>query len=231
MHTVNNLNNFVEENNYNAKLTLPLGLKEGKKVKLYKGIPFLPIDIMTDDVNWNELVDEAKQFDKHYIPHRHHEKHKDWASVVLHGISSIHTEAPEVYGYTNETAPWRWTDISDFCPNIVRMLKNCFSYKKYFRIRIMRISPGGYIWPHIDGGFDHLGPINIALNNPEDCNFYMGGVGILPFKQGTAISLNIGSKMHSVVNNSNENRYHLIVHGIMNDEMNDIYLRSYQKCI
>jgi len=39
MHTVNNLNNFVEENNYNAKLTLPSGLKEGKKVKLYKGIP------------------------------------------------------------------------------------------------------------------------------------------------------------------------------------------------
>ena len=59
----------------------------------------------------------------------------------------------------------------------------------------------------------------------------MGGVGILPFKQGTAISLNIGSKMHSVVNNSNENRYHLIIHGIMDDEMYDIYLRSYQKCI
>jgi|TARA_R110002051_G_scaffold264863_1_gene324784 hypothetical protein len=231
MHTVNNLNNFIEENNYKANLSLPSGLKKGNEVRLYKGIPFLPIDIKADNVNWDELVDEAKQFDKHYIPHRHHEKHKDWASVVLHGISSIHTEAPEVYGYTNDTAPWRWTDISDFCPNTIRMLKNCFSYKKYFRIRIMRISPGGHIWPHIDGGFDHLGPINVALNNPEGCAFYMGGVGILPFKQGTAISLNIGSKMHSVVNNSNENRYHLIIHGIMDDEMYDIYLRSYQKCI
>ena len=111
------------------------------------------------------------------------------------------------------------------------MIKKCFPYKQYFRIRIMRISPGGHIWPHIDGGFDHLGPINVALNNPEGCAFYMGGVGILPFKQGTAISLNIGSKMHAVVNNSNENRYHLIIHGITDDKMSNIYLQSYQKCI
>ena len=123
MCTMINLNNFVEENNYNAKLTLPLGLTKGKEVKLYEGLPFLPINI-TENINWNELVNEAKQFHKHYIPHRHHEEHKDWSSVVLHGISSIHTEAPEVYGYTNETAPWRWTDISDFCSNIVYMIKN-----------------------------------------------------------------------------------------------------------
>ena len=45
MHTVNNLNNFVEKNNYNAKLTLPPGLTKGKEVKLYEGLPFLPINI------------------------------------------------------------------------------------------------------------------------------------------------------------------------------------------
>ena len=229
MHSENNLNKFVEENSYKAEVNMPKGLSKGIEVKLCKGAAFLPIIMNDKDIDWHNLFLEAKQFDKHYIPHRPHEKHKDWSSVVLHGISSIHTQSPEAYGYTNETAPWRWTDISDFCPNIVYMIKKCFPYEQYFRIRIMRIAPGGYIWPHMDGGFDHLGPINIAINNPDNCNFYMEGVGILPFKQGTAISLNVGSKMHAVVNNSNENRYHIILHGRTDRNTEENFLKSYLK--
>lgn len=228
-----NLDEFVSTNNYNASIKLPKDCKTGREIKLYEGVPFMPIEI-DSTLDWNILLDEAKQFDKHYIPHRHHEKHKGWSSLVLHGLSSVHTEAPEVYGYTCDNAPWRWTDVSEFCPNIVKMIKDNFKFNRYFRIRIMRLSPEGYIWPHVDGGFNHLGPINIAINNPENCNFYMGDIGILPFKQGMGMSLNIGSMIHSVVNNSNENRYHIIIHGGWSDKdkaMDELYYNNYLKYV
>ena len=57
----------------------------------------------------------------------------------------------------------------------------------------------------------------------EHCNFYLDGFGILPFHNKEApsnpriILPNIGY-YHAVVNNSNEDRYHMIVHAEKNKE-------------
>jgi len=223
---------FAERNKFHKELVLPGDLQNGSEVRRHGDIPYLPIE--TDnhwDCDWNAMLEEAKQFDRHYIPHRHHERHSGWSSLVLHGISSIHTEAPHVYGMTNENAPWRWTDISDFTPNIKKYFTENMPYDKFFRIRIMRLAPGGYIWPHKDSVAieeNHIGPTNIALNNPEGCHFYMDGHGILPWKQGTMISLNLYN-VHCVYNHSDEYRYHMIVHGITNDDWNRLVYRSYLK--
>ena len=76
----------------------------------------------------------------------------------------------------------------------------------------MRLAPGGYIMPHSDGEGRIFGPLNIAINNPEGCNFYFESWGKVPFKQGTGFFLDIGN-VHAVYNNSDETRYHFIVHG------------------
>ena len=37
----------------------------------------------------------------------------------------------------------------------------------------MFLEPGGFITPHNDYEHDKLGPLNISLNNPENCYFKM----------------------------------------------------------
>ncbi len=82
----------------------------------------------------------------------------------------------------------------------------------------MKLEAGGYIMPHTDGKGRIFGPFNIAINNPEGCQFAFKNDGIVPFKQGRGVFLDLGRE-HSVWNNSNEDRYHLIVHGHINPEL------------
>lgn len=223
------IDDFANRNRFKASPKLPQGLKDGREVHFSNEINFLPI-IGFEDADWEQMHWEAKRLEKHYVPHRHHESHKGWSSLCIHGLSSIHTEAHSTYGFKDrKDAPYRWTDVADWCPTITKFFMRDFDYNDYDRIRIMKLSPGGYIIPHRDSlSLDecHIGPTNIALNNPEDCNFYMDDIGILPFEQGSIIKLNLYN-VHAVYNHSNEDRYHIIAHGRSGDSWNARIYDSY----
>lgn len=223
------IEDFEKRNNYTASCNYPKEYKSGREVNYSNQIKFLPIDDWIKTENWDQMLIEAKALEKHFVPHRIHETHSGWSSLCIHGITSVHTESPHVYGYNNENCPWRWTDVADVCPTITNFFKNTFDYTKYFRIRIMKLAPKGFIIPHKDSlteDENHIGPINIALNNPNNCNFYMDNVGILPWINGRAIKLNLFNT-HAVVNHSNENRYHIIVHGQMGESWNNRIYQNY----
>jgi hypothetical protein len=208
------IESFKKRNNYDAKPVYPQGLSNGRLVGMHPDIPFLPIDWETEQ-DWVEMHNEAKKLSKHFVPHRTHEAHSGWSSLCIHGITSVHTESPHTYGYNNDNAPWKWTDVAGVCPTITNFFKTQFDYGVYYRIRIMKVAPGGYVLPHrdtIDLRESHIGPTNLALNNPEGCDFFMDGIGKLPWKQGRAIKLNLYN-VHAVYNNSDEDRYHIIIHG------------------
>jgi hypothetical protein len=76
----------------------------------------------------------------------------------------------------------------------------------------MRLAPGGYIMPHTDGVDRSFGPLNIAINNPSGCHFVFEEKGIVPFEPGIGMVLDVGRR-HAVINQSDEARYHVIVHG------------------
>jgi hypothetical protein len=219
---------FAARNRFKAQPVYPQDCTRGREVNRYKGLPFLPITGF-EDADWEKMHFEASRLSKHYVPHRHHESHHGWASLCIHGLSSVHTEAHHTYGFERENAPYRWTDVADWCPTIRDFFENRFDYHEFDRIRIMKLSPGGYIIPHKDSiteDEDHIGPTNIALNNPEDCNFYMDDIGILPFEQGRVMKLNLYN-VHAVFNHSNEDRYHVIVHGRAGDSWEDRIFDSY----
>lgn len=221
---------FASRNNYPANCKYPQNLQTGREVNKCPDIPFLPIDDWKDTEDWAKMFSEAKALEKHYVPHRTHESHAGWSSLCVHGITSVHTESPHTYGYTNETCPWRWTDVADVCPTITKFFKEKFDYLKYYRVRIMKLAPGGYVIPHKDSltqDENHIGPINLALNHPDECKFYMDGVGYLPWTGGRAIKLNLYN-IHSVINHSNENRYHIIIHGQMGPSWQDRMYNNYQ---
>ena len=81
----------------------------------------------------------------------------------------------------------------------------------------MRLAPGGYIMPHTDGLGRIFSPLNIAINNPKGCYFVFKDKGIVPFEDGAGMVLDVGRK-HIVINNSEETRYHVIVHGHYNND-------------
>jgi hypothetical protein len=176
--------------------------------------PWAPVDF---DADFKKMHEECLTNDHLFVGHRQKDRHfsynhEGWAAITLHGISANATENYEQYGFKNQAdADYHWTEACDLFPTCAEFIKN-LKYENYDRVRIMKLAPGGYIMPHVDGPGRIFGPLNIAINNPEGCEFYFQKWGKVPFKQGRGNFLDIANE-HIVWNNSDQARYHFIVHG------------------
>ena len=163
------------------------------------------------------LLKECQSVDDLYFNHRSQDKkkgygHEGWQSLTLHGIDKHKTEHYTKYGFTSlEEAGYHWTDASERVPNLTKFLQS-LPYKLFDRVRIMRLAPGGYVMPHTDGPGRIFSPLNIAINNPEGCEFIFKNKGVVPFSPGYGMVIDV-AKEHIVRNDSDEPRYHIIVHG------------------
>jgi len=195
-------------------------------------LPWLELDI---EFPYAEMHEEAKAVKHLFVKHRDQDgsggyRHQGWRSLCIHGIDSDKTNHYGQYGYTsNEETPYRWTEIAEKCPITSKFFKETFPYREYFRLRFMLLEPGGFITPHVDTDVNKLSPINIALNHPKGCLMKMSGhKGYVPFSAGKAILLDVGNE-HAYINKSEEDRYHIIVHGIKTKEYEKLVVRSYEK--
>jgi len=194
--------------------------------------PYAPI-IPNIDINFDIINDEMKIINHMFVAHREKDKinsygHEGWYSIALHGISHEKTEHFDRYGFTSEKeANYQWTEVCNLIPYTTNLIKS-LPFTQHGRVRIMRLSPNGYIMPHTDGVGRIFGPYNFALNNPENCKFVFKEYGIVPFKSGMGFLLDIGN-VHAIWNNSNEYRYHVIVHGIPNNNINQLVQETINK--
>lgn len=192
--------------------------------------PWAPVFV---DINENKVREELDDLDRYFVPHRDKDRsggygHEGWYGITLHGIGHSKTQNYEQYGYkTQEDADYHWTSICNRCPYIVRLIKS-LPFSKFDRVRIMRLSPGGYIMPHKDGEGRIFGPLNIALTQPKGCDFVFEDRGIVPFKPGRGFMLDLGRR-HSVVNWSEEYRYHIIVHGTPSGDIGSVMTKSLEQ--
>lgn len=195
-----------------------------------KKLPFLELQFPFD-VPYLEMLNEAKSIKDLMVSHRMDYGY-GWRSIAIHGLEPTQTRHHKHFGYTDEDAPYVWTEIADKCPVTKNFFQNIFGYEKYFRIRFMLLEPDGFILPHVDKTDIDLRAINIGLNMPEGCIFRMKDYGNIPFGQGHKSFLLDTSIEHALINESQEDRIHIIVHGNpnRNDELwNKIYLDSFQK--
>ena len=162
----------------------------------------------------DQILEEAEAVREYYVPHRdYHGTSQGWHSVCLHGLASDKTHSHVDYGYPDhKTAPYSWTDIAKRCPITTDFFQNQFGYRRYWRVRFMLLEKNGWIAPHKDSKISHLWAINISLNNPQGCNFYMDKHGIIPFDPGAIFMINTFHE-HWLENKSDVDRYHIIVHG------------------
>lgn len=167
-------------------------------------------------VPYQLMLEEAKALRDRFTEHRDgEESHKGWKSLALYGLDEARHENWDDYGYASaaEAAKdFKWTESSKLCPVTMNFLKNVFPCKKYGRVRFMLLEAGGWIGMHNDSksGIRLAENINIALNNPEGCMWHWGDGESFFMEPGGAYAMNI-SYDHSIVNHSNEDRYHLIV--------------------
>lgn len=180
---------------------------------LISNAKYLKLDLY---VPFQEMAVEARALRDHFILYRENDEyaHKGWWSLPIHGLGIDKPASWDAYGYAspNEAAKdLHWTEIADQCPVTVNWLKNIFPSKRYGRVRFMLLEAGGYISPHRDTVHSVPEPVNVALTNHKDCVWKWGDGTTLDFPPGTAYAMNI-SYEHSVYNNSDEDRYHLIVH-------------------
>jgi len=179
---------------------------------------------------YEKVWEEVKSIEHRFVKHRG-EKHPGWESMCIHGVNTEQTDdwRSPIYqdkGYT-EKPLHTWTDIADNCPVLKSWLSDVFPGEGgYDRIRFMMLRPGGYIFPHQDYDNRSLNAVNVAINNPEGCEFAMEDAGTIPWMPGDVRAIDIGRK-HCVYNGSSEDRIHIIIHGNHNVKFKQLVCDSY----
>lgn len=194
-------------------------------------LPWLELDL-----NFNDYVRaiEFAKINPYYVPHREDETHKGWESCCLHGLSIDQTRVASDYGYDELNAPYNWTALADLAPTAKDFWQS-FPAEKFTRVRFMKLKPGGKIDWHNDSpttmpvDIDQaVIPINVAVIHPTQCTMEIEGHGTVPFAHGKVFLVNI-LKNHTVINNSNLERIHMIgtaYIGNKRNEFNELLERS-----
>jgi len=168
---------------------------------------------------------EAENLIDKFHSHRDDYGH-GWKSLTLHGLDED-TQSLNSYGLERDEVLKQldWTWVADKCPETKKFLTDVWPAEYLNRVRFMLLEPGGYILPHQDrpDAEKRLSVCNISLNNPEGCVFVMKDQGIVPFKdQGSAFLMDI-SNVHSVWNQSDKPRIHMIIHSEIGRRARDFF--------
>lgn len=201
---------------------------------IFSDIPYLPLKLTFPYV---EMLHEAKSLADRYVDHREYENGtQGWKSVALHGLGPDKTLGFESYGISPEEQylHYHWTDVAQECPTTFKFLRNDFPSDNFARVRFMLLKPGGRIPFHTDYKDRRLASITLALNHPFGCNFAFRtprGIVSVPFKPGAGFALNL-SYPHEVVNDSSEDRYHMIIHVLRgSDDFRKLITDSYARAL
>jgi hypothetical protein len=195
-------------------------------------VPYIELDIELDLLQWKHEAGIAKA---HLVNHREEQNHNGWRSCCIHGLG---VEKTGIWNkYTDKDEGYHWTTLSDLTPTIKQFWLD-FPFEKLYRVRFMELNGNGFIDAHNDSPngvpdnlLNHIIPVNIAIDHPNDCHFVLEKLGIVPFNDGKANIINI-TNTHSVVNFSNKPRMHLIAHGFVGnkiEEFSKLIARSYRK--
>lgn len=207
-------------------------LEQARKI-LQSQIGWIELDIEFDLSLWKK---ESESIRNRLVLHREGDGHDGWRSCCLHGLGVSYTG-------TNMNASldeYHWTELVEDCPNITKFWKS-FPTERFARLRFMELSAGGKVSAHNDAPngikntefnmMDHIIPVNVAITHPDDCFMNLETYGRVPWKPGKAFVVNI-TDTHSVINNSNQNRMHMIAHcvlGSKKEEFAELIVRSYNK--
>jgi hypothetical protein len=187
-------------------------------------LPWLELDI---EIPIDKILREIQNIKHLCVPHRDdYAENAGWNSFCIHGQSYNATREDIYYDHSQ---PYQYTkEAIDLMPYTVQYFKDVWPHLSYQRLRVMQLKPNGYISLHKDNDISTLSPINIAITHPLDCGFVMAKYGTVPFEPGRAFVLDV-SNHHTIFNNSQQDRWHIIVHQNSDDKFKDLVVKSYKK--
>lgn len=191
----------------------------------HSGLPWLHLDVSAPH---ETILNEIKNIESLLVDHRDdYGEHRGWKSFCIHGKSYNATREESYY---DDNRPYVWTDEAQIgMPLTVNYFANVWPGSEFRRIRVMLLEPGGYVSIHQDYKISKLTAINIAITQPSECKFVMANHGTVPFSPGQAFWLDI-SNQHTVINNSDQPRWHIIVHHqSFDDNFQNLVVKSYKK--
>lgn len=181
-----------------------------------------------------EVEQEVKAiYDKKlFVEHRMTDG-RGWKSCTLHGDEWNVTE------YSEDKSKYRWTSLVEHAPVMTDWLKHQFPNNgHYSRCRFMLLESGGFIRDHTDThrwvpGMplkdDILSAINICITQPDNCYLRRtSDMKEVPFKPREIYWFNNGC-YHEAANFSKQPRFHFIIHGGVNEERLELFVRSFEK--
>lgn len=175
-------------------------------IKNQSGVPYIELDLKFPfDTVMAEILTMPQSL---FTVHRSNTSH-DWTQFVLYGLTYNETLSP--WNDPNNT----WTpEARHYMPQTIDWFEKHYPSNYFSKIKVACIKPGGSISEHTDGkekGFQigNRSTVNIAVNNPDGAEFHIANT-VIPFKPGSAMLIDFG-QLHSVVNNSSQDRFHLLV--------------------
>tara|TARA_B100002019_G_C21266311_1_gene599653 strand:+ start:309 stop:965 length:657 start_codon:yes stop_codon:yes gene_type:complete len=179
----------------------------------------LPFILLNKKFPFEEILEEVKNLN--FYPYN--EGHsKGWSCVALYGYSDSKTSIYHHSKYNLKNPKTDFTEIAAHCPITTKYFLNSKCFKKYNRIRFMKIGPKGYIKKHNDFptwkdsknriSESSLTSYHFVLTNPEKCKFIVEDYGNIPLKPGD-VFLFCNAFDHHLRNDSNEDRIHILIHG------------------
>jgi hypothetical protein len=212
--------------------------KDAEWIYCESHVPWLKLNI---DVPYKEMHQEAEKWISEMVQQDYKELFEreegdedphqvGWNTICVHGLGPKHFDRAYMYGHEHEDqAPYIWTEVADASPITKEFLKS-LPYENLYRARFTMLAPGGYAAPHIGRkkAANHSRKINVALNHPNGFQFLLEGQGPIPWRPGTAHLIAADDYYHSVFNDSDEVRIHLITMGKPDfKRMNEMAKQSY----
>lgn len=188
--------------------------------------PFIELPI---SFNHEACLREATALLEKFVVHRDYDQNSEttgkWKSLGINALDGDSSKTLNFPSYGVSEPQYALTEVARLCPETFAFLRRVTDLRQCQRVRFMLLEPGARISPHSDSltkdMTDTTLAINIALNMPDGCEFWSclnkdGSRNLysqkLPMKDGSFFIFN-NSQYHSVVNNSNTARIHIIIHG------------------
>jgi hypothetical protein len=170
------------------------------------GLPWLELSI---NIPTSTILKEINNIQHLFVDHRSDYSNNGWSAFCIHGKSY---DATREDGYYDDDRAYDWTkEARELMPNTVDYFKTHWFNSQFQRLRVMRLDPGAIIEVHRDREDPGLHEINLAITQPDACRFIMEGNGVVPFGAGKGFLLDVSNR-HAVINDSEETRYHIIIH-------------------
>ena len=226
MHIKQSISDLMHRRYVDQTLVLPEynASADFEWIRSHSQLPWLELAI---SVPVDIILSEIKNIESLCVDHREdYNEHAGWSSFCIHGKAY---DATREHSHYADSRPYVWTaEAQELMPETVNYFKNVWPSSGYQRLRVMRLAPGGYVTIHKDTSVSSLWPINIAITQPDNCDFVMARHGRVPFQPGSAMLLDI-SNNHVVCNHSDQTRWHLIVHqSFDNTDFHKLVVNSYQ---